>query len=340
MRKEKVSSENYKENFEYLGVLRANRGLETISARPQHWTLPPTRSRRKQVIFFDIVWPCLALFGHVWPCLAMFGLAWPCLTLFDLGKLDDGLIYGSKGDERPRGFDRRLDPERIVGATDSSGELMFLIKVWIFTILLWVLVGAKIDDLSVEGEWWGRPCSRQRSQHSHSPDRHQGYLSISWSRSIAFLFWKCSLLQFYEERLTWHSSAQDNEDDDWISGVLRACWGKQYPMKEMFFFQFLSCTVLLWKVWQWNIFPVSIIVSNCSRISPRQKVPSSIYKCIWNILWQVTYYEAQYSKTLGAFVIVKKTNYLFRNKSQRSHHYLCELVSLTLRYEGGDCLGR
>ena len=31
--------------------------------------------------------------------------------------------------ERLRGFQRRLDPERIVGATDSSGELMFLIKV-------------------------------------------------------------------------------------------------------------------------------------------------------------------------------------------------------------------
>ena len=29
---------------------------------------------------------------------------------------------------KPRGFGRGLDPERIIGATDSSGELMFLIK--------------------------------------------------------------------------------------------------------------------------------------------------------------------------------------------------------------------
>ena len=41
-----------------------------------------------------------------------------------------------QGNERLRGFERRLDPERIVGATDSSGELMFLIKVLLILHLL------------------------------------------------------------------------------------------------------------------------------------------------------------------------------------------------------------
>ena len=104
-------------------------------------------------------------------------------------------------DERPRGFDRGLDPERIIGATDSSGKSTLEIP-------MRSLKNIKVDKrpfllivlLPLSGELMFLIKWKGSDEADLVPAREANV--------------KCpqTVIKFYEERLTWHTSSQEDDD--------------------------------------------------------------------------------------------------------------------------------
>ncbi|XP_031699743.1 chromobox protein homolog 1b isoform X2 [Anarrhichthys ocellatus] len=97
--------------------------------------------------------------------------------------------------EKLRGFARGLDPERIIGATDSTGELMFLMKWFVCN----VTAGCVIEYFVCKC-FLGVCVLRKNSDEADLVPAKEAN-------------GKCPqvVISFYEERLTWHSYPTEDE---------------------------------------------------------------------------------------------------------------------------------
>ena len=120
--------------------------------------------------------------------------------------------------EKLRGFARGLDPERIIGATDSTGELMFLMKWFVCTIT----AGLLADRLTASVVW---ELNFFFFFHSRAKRKSVEFVFVSFRRKNSDeadlvpakeANVKCPqvVISFYEERLTWHSYPTEDEKKD------------------------------------------------------------------------------------------------------------------------------
>lgn len=84
-----------------------------------------------------------------------------------------------------------MQAERVIGATDSGGELMFLIK-W---------KGSDEADLV--------PARQANVKCPQVTNEISTLVECNFQQFHLFLQ---IVIQFYEERLSWHSSSQDEDD--------------------------------------------------------------------------------------------------------------------------------
>ncbi|KAF3704121.1 Chromobox protein -like protein 1 Heterochromatin protein 1 -like protein beta [Channa argus] len=105
--------------------------------------------------------------------------------------------------EKLRGFARGLEPERIIGATDSTGELMFLMK-WFVCTVPGTRVAEYLPELFRNEMLVVYVClCRKNSDEADLVPAKEANV-------------KCPqvVISFYEERLTWHSYPTEDEKKD------------------------------------------------------------------------------------------------------------------------------